>query len=73
MKRRNKNSKLKHQTFDYAIASHIDNLVSLSYFDSKQRQFRFFPDKIPQRNPDQVPNKLWIELVKQYLFRINEN
>lgn len=73
MKKTKTKVRLKRERFDQAIARHIDYLVSLGYFDNKQRHLKFFPDKIQQRNPRQVPQKIWTDLVKQYLFRINEN
>jgi hypothetical protein len=68
MKRKKIYSKLKPQTFDEAIAKHIGDLILMGYND-----FEFFPESLPQRNPKQVPYKVWQQLVFQYLCGLNTN
>jgi hypothetical protein len=80
MKRKNIELNLKRKTFDEVISNYLNDFLKIegNYEEHCGERFLkeevpFYPQLTPQRNPHQVPNKIWKELIRQHCFSISIN
>jgi hypothetical protein len=65
--------KLKRKTFDELINQAFDDFLASRPLEDTLKPFEYCPSVTPNRNPRQVPDVLWKELIHRHMSYFNEN